>query len=256
MSTGDRIDGALSGGVAGLKKKMKELRERIAVENGKAEVWEKEYAETAEHLAQQVERIGDMKYKCEDLVEEIEKREKKLPDIEHRVREREEFVAKSLEAAGRVVIEEVDEDLIALKQKELEERQATYKQNAAALQEIEARKQELVTKSEESEATLAEYARTLHKLKIELEYNLIEEQRRSKTSKASVEMAFNTEKSCLDLQRGLDVIMKRKTEATRRLNEYELRIHKTEDAYEALNFERRRIEAAIREILLSSVRKL
>ena len=69
-------------------------------------------------------------------------------------------------------------------------------------------------------------------------------------------MAFNTEKSCKDLQRGMEVIFRRKTDATRKMNDLELRIRKTEDAYEAIGFERRRIEAAIREILLSSVRKL
>ena len=177
-------------------------------------------------------------------------------DVEHRALEREEFVNRSKESAGRVHIVVLDEDEVAAKQRELEEKKETLKNNQARLEDAEGRKNELDKKNEELEGMLADFERTLHKLKIELEYNTIEESRRSKTSKASIEMAFNTEKGCKDLQRGLDVIMKRKAEATQKMNDFELRIHKTEDAYEAVAFERRRIEAAIREILLSSVRKL
>jgi chromosome segregation ATPase len=256
MSTGAAIDGAVSSGVAGLRRKMKELRERIATENEKAEKAETENMAKMQHLGSQVGKYESMKYRCEDMVEDIEKFEKKFLDVEHRTLEREEFVRQSKESAGRVHIVVLDEDEVAAKQKELDEKTQQLKKNQALLQDAEARKNEVEKKSEEYDGMLADFERTLHKLKIELEYNTIEENRRSKTSKASIEMAFNTEKACKDLQRGLDVIMRRKSEATRKTNDLELRIHKAEDAYEAVAFERRRIEAAIREILLSSVRKL
>ena len=70
--------------------------------------------------------------------------------------------------------------------------------------------------------------------------------------KESIDSAFKTEKSCLDLQRGLDAVMKRKEIATKKINELESQINRSEDSLEATNFERRRIEATIREVLLSA----
>ena len=78
MATSKMVDNTVSQGVAGLKKKMKELKERIAVENGKAEVAEAENLRQMEHLFEQVGRYNSMKSRCEDLTEDIEKYEKKV----------------------------------------------------------------------------------------------------------------------------------------------------------------------------------
>jgi len=256
MATALNFEGEVAQSVAGVKKKMAEIKMRLQVEEENAVRMESEYAEKSVHLAKMLEDQEEMKYRVEDLMAEVENREKKMIDIEHRVLEREEFVRVSKEAAERVVIVTLDEDEVAAKQQELEEKTETYRQNAEKLKNMEARRKELDSRHEDLEAKHADLERTLHRLKVDLEYNTLEEQRRSKTSAAAVEMAFNTEKSCKDLERGMEVIWKRQGEATRRLNDLELRIHKVDDAYDAVSFERRRIEAAIREILLSSVRKL
>lgn len=46
--------------------------------------------------------------------------------------------------------------------------------------------------------------------------------------------------------------MKRKEMATKRINDLESQITRSEDSLEATNFDRRRIEATIRELLLSA----
>jgi len=256
MTTADVVDNSVSAGIKRMKRKMVKMKEEIAEHNQKADRMEKELFAARTHLLGVYTTGQNGKDRMEEIRDELEHNEKKFLELEHRVLEREEFVKRSRESAGRINIVTVDEQLLAQTQQEYEEKKQEYNANMERLQLAETKKKDLDQRHEELEWTNADHERALHKLKIELEYNLLEEERRSKTSRDIVEAAFAVEKSCTDLQRGLDVIMRRKGEATRKLNEYELRIHKTEDAYEAVSFERRRIEAAIREILLSSVRKL
>ena len=69
--------------------------------------------------------------------------------------------------------------------------------------------------------------------------------------RAAIDGAFNYEKKCLDLQNGLDYIMQRKEESTKKINKLEKEVRKAENATDTLVFERRRMEATIREILHS-----
>ena len=57
---------------------MKELRERIATENAKAEKMEAETMDNLFHLKSQIGKYEGMKSRCEDLTEDIEKSLKKV----------------------------------------------------------------------------------------------------------------------------------------------------------------------------------
>lgn len=68
--------------------------------------------------------------------------------------------------------------------------------------------------------------------------------------KDAIDAAFRAEKTCIELQRGLDVIMKRKDTATKQINKLEKEVKTKEDAIDTLRFERKKNEATIKEMLI------
>lgn len=169
-----------------------------------------------------------------------------------RAGEKEKFLAESRTFNVSLQVVAADEGAVEAKETELRTHKTLYNQNYERYQHNKARKIELEQQFELVECKSQEMERRLGALKLELEYNLVEEGRRSEGCKDSIDAAFRTEKSCLDLQRGLDVVMKRKEKATKKINELESQINRHEETMEATNFERRRIEATIRELLLSA----
>jgi len=252
MATSDRLDSSLAGGLSGLRAHMDKMRASIQEANAKADAIEKERADAHHILCRVVGKQQAIKQKITNTEENIEKKEKRVKETEVRVLEKEKFVKDSREFAESLKIITPNEGVITQKENELHEYKEIYHKNYERYQKAKAQKIELEQKYEHVEARTAEIERKLNSLKLELEYNLVEEGRRSEGCKESIDSAFRTEKSCLDLQRGLDAVMKRKEISTKKINDLESQISRVEDSLETTNFERRRIEATIRELLLSA----
>jgi len=231
---------------------MQKMRDAIKEMNEKAEVMEKSKVETYHTLCRTTGKQHALKQRIEDTEEEIEKVEKRKKEMEHRAGEKELFLKESRDFNTSLQVVACDEGAVETKEAELRLHKDLYNKNYERYQLNKAKKIELEQKFELVECKSQEMERRLNALKLELEYNLVEEGRRSEGCKDSIDAAFRTEKSYLDLQRGLDVVMKRKEKATKRINELEAQINRSEETLETTNFERRRIEATIREVLLSA----
>lgn len=68
--------------------------------------------------------------------------------------------------------------------------------------------------------------------------------------KDAIDAAFRSEKQCIELQRGLDAIMKRKDIATSKINKLEKEVNGKESAFDTLRFERKKNESTIKEMLI------
>jgi len=252
MSTADKIDMSLSGGLSGLRTHMKKMQETIKATNEKADTMEKEREAAHNNYCRVVGRQQAIKQKILDTEANMEKTEKRMKETEARLQEKEQFLKESKVFANSLKIVSPSENAVVEKEEQVNVYKNTYHQNYERYQKAKAKKIDLEQRFEITENKSQEITRKLNALKLELEYNLVEEGRRSEGCKESIDSAFKTEKSCLDLQRGLDAVMKRKEIATRKINELESNMTRSEDSLEATNFERRRIEATIREILLNA----
>lgn len=252
MATAAAIDKSLAGGISGLRQHMEKMRDAIKQANEKADALEKEKEGANQTLCRIIGKQQAIKDKIESTENEILKTEKRVKDIEGRLSEKELFLKESGEYNNSLKIVAVNEGLIEEKEQQVSMYTDMYNQNYEKYQQTKTKKIDLEQKFEITENRCQDIERRLNALKLELEYNLVEEGRRSEGCKDSIDAAFKTEKSCLDLQRGLDVVMKRKEIATKKINDLESQINRSEDSLEATNFERRRIEATIREVLLSA----
>ena len=67
--------------------------------------------------------------------------------------------------------------------------------------------------------------------------------------KDAIDHAFSAEKKCLEIQRRLDETWKKREIYNQRVIELEKKTQKVDDTYDKMNFERRRMEATIKEVL-------
>jgi len=252
MATSDRLDSSLAGGLSGLREHMKKVNESIKAANAKADAIEKERVEAHHMLCRVVGKQQAIKQKITNIEETIEKKEKRIKETLIRVLEKEQFVKDSKEFTDSLKVIAPNEGVIAETENRLQVYKETYHKNYEKYQKARAIKIDLEQRNEMVETKTAEIERKLKSLQLELEYNLVEEGRRSEGCKESIDSAFKTEKSCLDLERGLDAVMKRKDVSTKKINDLECKINSTEETLDATKFERRRIEATIRELLLSA----
>lgn len=250
MSTADRLDTSLADGLAGLKATIEKARNTIKEENEKADAIEKENAKAHNMLCRVLGKQQGIISRRTNTEEKLEKTEGKLQDMEARVREKEQFLKESKEHYDRLKIIPASPEAIAQAESELSQKKEIYQKNRERFLELKSKKLELEQKYDLTEWGTADTLRRLEALQLELEYNLVEEGQRSEACKASVDLAFKTEKSCLDLQRGLDAVMKRKEVASRKVYYLESQITRTEDSVEAIYLERRKMEATIRGLLL------
>ena len=252
MATAAALDKSIAGGISGLRQHMDKMRETIKEHNAKAEELEKAKLDAYHGLCRTTGKQQALKQRIEETEEEIEKVEKRRKELELRAGEKEQFLNESRTFNKSLKVVALDEGAVESTEEQLRLHKETYSKNYERYQVNKTKKIDLEQKFELVECKSQEIERRLNALKLELEYNLVEEGRRSEGCKDSIDAAFRTEKSCLDLQRGLDVVMKRKEKATKRINELEAQINRSEETMEATNFERRRIEATIREVLLSA----
>lgn len=252
MATAAALDQVVAGGVKGLRERIKKLQEAIARENEKAEALEKERDALDQILARVVGKQETLKARIEDTMVDLDKSNKKADEMEWRALEKERFVRDSNELNERMKIVALDEALVAEKESELAKSTELYQENFQRTKSARAAKSDLEKRFDEIEGATMENEWRLKSLKTELEYNLIEEERRSVVCKRAEDAAFQVKNACTDLERGLDGIMNRQDIALRKLNDLESRLCKTEDTLEATNFERRKLEATIRDILLNA----
>lgn len=249
MATTTAIDGI--GGIIGVKEKMTKMREAIKEENEKADSLERENAEAKRKLCKALGEQQGVKQNIEKAKNDMERLGGKMKYIESRVTEKEEFVRESKGFNDSLKIAAVREEEIEEAKKKVKIYTDAYNKNQKEYATSKRTKMNLEQRYETIEYKRHDLERRLNALTIELEYNLVEEGRKSQVNKYTTETAFKAEKGCLDLQRKMDVVMKRKGDASKKVIQLESQVHKLEDSLEAMNFERRKTEAMIREILLS-----
>lgn len=249
MSTAAKLDTNVSGGVSSIKAHLKGLQAQIKAINEARDRTEQENEKAKLVFLKAYGRQQKLRENMTETEERIDKTEEKIKEIKKRMNEKEQFLEESQKfnrslksvAPDANVVNEVEERLH--KYKEL------YSQNYERYQKARNVKIELEQKVELVETKSQDAKRRLVALQTELEYNKLEEGRRQEGCKSAIDNAFKSEKNYLDLQRNLDVVMKRREEGLKKMNALESKVAKTEDEIDTLNFDRRRIEATIREIL-------
>jgi len=255
MATAARLEHTLSGGISSIKDHMKQMQSSIKEHKEKADRNEAA-VEKAKHVyLKAYGRQQAMREKRTDTEEKLEKSEEKLKEITRRVQEKETFLEESRKFNKNLKNVVPEEGEVAEMEAKLKVLKEAYNKNYERYQRARNLKIELEQKVELAESHSHEKVTRMKAMKLELEYNLIEEGRRTEGCKGAIDSAFKSEKSCLDLQHGLDDIVKRKDVATQAINGLESKISKVESSLDTINFDRRRTEATIKEILLNIKRR-
>jgi len=239
MATSDKLEASLGQGIKGLKESMKNMNQKAKDKNERAERMEKELAVAKQAHIKAYGRLQALKERKIDIEERIERNNDKIKDLTKRVNEKEKFVEESKKFAKSLKVIVPEEHEVMEMEERLRVQKEIYSQHYEKYNRMKNRKVELEQEFEHAELKAHEACRRMEALNTELEYSQTEEARREEACRAAIDGAFNYEKKCLDLQNGLDHIMQRKEEATKRINKLEKETRKAENATETLTFERK-----------------
>ena len=238
-----------SGGLSGFKERMKAIQENIKKEEEKAEKCTKSNEELKRNYCRSVGKQHQLKDKIISKEEEIERVMKKLKEMEERLRQKEQFLH---EAA------KFNKDLTQTTPKEgeggevetrLREHRKIYHKNNERYMQAKERKMQLEERFEHIEDKGKVVYRKVEDLGRELENNLQEEGRRAEQCKQTLDSAFKFERNCIGVTRMLEDLEKRTKEATQKVSAMMKRKNAMEEELDETNYERRVVEATLREIL-------
>lgn len=249
MSTGAKLDTAALGGLGGIKERIQALSAGIKAENAKADQLEKDKESEHRNYCKLIGKQQHLKEAILTKEDEIEKTERKIKEIEERLRQKEEFVKEShifTKSLSRIVPNEGDTDC---KQKELGQHRTVYNEAHHRYMQAKEQKMDLEQRCEIIETKGRDVQRKVDNLKQELENNLMEEGRRGEQCKQSMDLCFRQERNIIGVEKMMEDMTKRKDEANKKVSSLRERITKAEDELEETSYERRVIEATIRQVL-------
>jgi len=251
MATSYKLEVSVKGGMSGIKQAMMQMKETIKETEGKATRVERERDQARTAYQRAYNKQKNMRDKMVELEEDLRKSEEKKKDVQRRLNEKELFLTEAAKFHSELIQSTPGEGEVETVAKQLKIMKTIYAKNFDRCQHARNKKIELEQRVEFAEIKAQDATRRLQSLNTELEYNQVEESRRTNGCKDAIDAAFKTEKDCLSLEKGLSIIMKRKEIATQKINTLEGKISKAENSIDTINFDRRRIEATVREILIN-----
>jgi len=255
MSTAEKMEPSLSGGVALIKNNMKVMVESIKKVNAKAVLIEDEVELAKKAYQSRVVKLQPMKDRIIECEEKIRKNEEKGKDLSRRLLEKEQLLSELKVFNKHLKKVTPEEGAVGDADAKLRKYKEIYAENYRKYQSAREKRSNLDQKLEIAEIKGQEAARKIAQMTIQLEQNQLEDKRKQYGCKKAIDDAYSAEKNILDIDRALEHVMKRKENAQHRIKYLEEAISKTENDIDNYNYDRRRIETTLTELLVSSIRE-
>lgn len=255
MSTHQKMEPSLSGGVALIKNNMKVMVESIKKVNAKAELIEEEVEQAKKAYQSRAAKLQPMKDRIIECEEKIRKNEERSKELTRRLMEKEQVLRELKTFNKHLKKITPEEGAVAETQEKLRKYKEIYSQNYKKYQSAREKRSILDQRLEISEIRSQECERKAQQLHVQLEQNKLEDKRKQLGCKKAIDLAYGAEKNIGDIDRAMESVMKRKSNAENRIRFMEDAISKTENDIDNFNYDRRRIEATLTELLVASIKE-
>jgi len=255
MSTHQKMEPSLSGGVALIKNNMKVMVESIKKVNAKAELIEEEVEQAKKAYQSRAAKLQPMKDRIIECEEKIRKNDERSKELTRRLMEKEQVLRELKTFNKHLKKITPEEGAVAETQEKLRKYKEIYSQNYKKYQSAREKRSILDQRLEISEIRSQECERKAQQLHVQLEQNKLEDKRKQLGCKKAIDLAYGAEKNIGDIDRAMESVMKRKSNAENRIRFMEDAISKTENDIDNFNYDRRRIEATLTELLVASIKE-
>jgi len=251
MATAARMEKSLSSGIGGIKENMRTMMENIKKKNESAAQMDQEREKEKMRHLKAYNKTLVLRDRVQDLEEMLRKKEEKVKDMQKRLLEKEQYLVDVEQYRKSLKKVTPDEGKVAEMEERLQKYRDMYQTTYQEYQKARQKKVKLEDDVESSENKARDYECKLKSLINELEYSQVEEARRMIGCKDQIDKSYKSEKNCLDLERALGHVMEKKDKALKEITFLEAEIGKVDDAIDTYNYDRRRIEATIKEVMHS-----
>ena len=236
-------------GLAGFKERMKAIQDSIKAENEKADQCTKSREELHKAYCRQMGKQHQLRDKIQSKEDEMERITKKLKEIEERLQNKEQFLTEAAKFNRELKQTTPKEGEGSEIEQRLRTHKKIYHQNNERYMQAKEHKINLEEKFEHIEERGKVVYRKVEDLQRELESCLQEEGRRAEQCKQTMDAAFKNERNVIGVTKMLEELTLKTKESTKKVGEMTKRKIKLEEGIEETNYERRVVEATIKEIL-------